>query len=73
MRGTVIFFNAPKGWGFLSPSNGGADVFVHHTKIVMDGYRKLDQGDEVEFEMERGPSGRPQACNVTVVQKAQAV
>jgi CspA family cold shock protein len=72
VRGTIAFFSAPKGWGFVTPQDGGADVFVHHSNILMSGYRKLDEGDVVEYEVEQGPKGRPQACRVTVVQKAQA-
>lgn len=71
--GTVVNFSAPKGWGFLSPDKGGPDVFVHHTNIEMDGYRKLDRGDRVSFDIEDGPNGKPQAVRVTVIEKAVEV
>ena len=68
-RGEVVWFNGGKGFGFIHPSSGGEDVFVHHSGILMDGYRKLDQGDRVQFDLEEGPNGRPQACNVVVIGK----
>lgn len=67
MQGKVVFFSAAKGWGFISRGDGEKDLFVHWTSITgMEGYKKLDQGDVVEFEVEQGKNG-PQACNVTVV------
>ena len=57
--GTVKWFNAEKGYGFIA-MDGGADIFVHHTAIQMDGYRTLDQGQRVEFEVKQGDKG-PQA------------
>lgn len=71
MRGTVVLFSNAKGWGFLRPDEGGVDVFVHHTGIAMHGYRSLNEGDNVEFEVVTGPKGKPQAANVTLVQRAQ--
>lgn len=56
------WFNAAKGYGFIQRS-GGEDVFVHHTAIQMNGYRALDEGSEVEFEVKQGPKGL-QAENV---------
>jgi CspA family cold shock protein len=56
-RGTVKWFNAAKGYGFISPSDGGDDVFAHYTAIEMDGYKTLTEGQEVEFEVEQGPKG----------------
>ena len=50
MKGQVKFFSAPKGYGFITPEDGGKDVFVHHTAIKMEGYRSLSEGDKVEFE-----------------------
>lgn len=64
-KGTVKWFNAAKGYGFIS-RNGGEDVFVHFKSIVGDGYKTLNEGDPVEFNVEQGPKGL-QATNVTVV------
>ena len=55
-KGTVKWFNGAKGYGFIS-RNGGEDVFVHFKAIVGDGYKSLNEGDQVEFEVERGPKG----------------
>jgi cold shock protein len=55
--GTVKWFNAEKGYGFISQPDGGADVFVHHSAIEMNGYRVLEEGQPVEFEVENGPKG----------------
>ena len=66
MRGTVKFFNAQKGWGFIWYSKG-KDIFVHHTSIIMDGLRTLQEGDIVEFEIGTGNDGRDQAVNVTPI------
>lgn len=55
--GTVKWFNPEKGYGFISQPDGGADVFVHHSAIVMNGYRLLEEGQTVEFEVEEGPKG----------------
>jgi len=63
VTGTVKWFNATKGYGFLS-QEGGEDVFVHHSAIQMEGYRTLQEGQIVEFTVERGPKGL-QASNVT--------
>jgi CspA family cold shock protein len=63
VTGTVKWFNATKGYGFLS-QEGGEDVFVHHSAIQMEGYRTLQEGQTVEFTVERGPKGL-QASNVT--------
>jgi CspA family cold shock protein len=64
-KGVVKWFNAAKGYGFIQRSNG-EDVFVHHSAIVMEGYRTLDNGVEVEFEVKQGPKGL-QAENVQKV------
>lgn len=64
-RGTVKWFNGAKGFGFIS-RNGGGDVFVHFREIVGDGYKNLNEGDTVEFELTQGPKG-PAAKNVSVV------
>ena len=63
--GTVKWFNGDKGFGFIE-REGGADVFVHFSAIQSDGYRSLQEGQKVEFTVEKGPKG-PQASNVTLV------
>ncbi len=63
--GTVKWFNAAKGYGFIQRENGD-DVFVHYSAIVADGYRSLEEGSKVEFEVTRGPKGLA-AVNVTPV------
>jgi CspA family cold shock protein len=63
MEGTVKWFNNTKGYGFIGRDDG-PDVFVHYTAIVGEGYKTLDEGDTVEFEIVQGPKG-PQAANVT--------
>ena len=63
MKGTVTWFNAKKGFGFISDEEGN-DVFVHFSALQMDGFKVLDEGDEVEFEVIDGEKG-PQAANVT--------
>ncbi|ROP27176.1 cold-shock protein [Pseudokineococcus lusitanus] len=62
-QGTVKWFNAEKGFGFIAPDDGGADVFVHHSQIDIQGYRTLDEGQAVEFEVGQGQKG-PQAQGV---------
>ncbi|GAB3424782.1 cold-shock protein [Flindersiella endophytica] len=64
-QGTVKWFNADKGYGFISV-DGGQDVFVHYSAIQSDGYRTLDEAQRVEFEVVQGPKG-PQAENVRKV------
>ncbi len=63
--GTVKWFNAAKGYGFIQRDNGD-DVFVHYSAIVADGYRSLEEGARVEFEVTRGPKGLA-AANVSPV------
>lgn len=63
--GTVKWFNSSKGFGFISRDEGD-DVFVHFKAIAGDGYKTLEEGDKVQFEVERGPKGL-QAANVTKV------
>ena len=55
--GTVKWFNAEKGFGFISPDDGGKDLFVHHSEIVSDGYATLEDGQKVEFEIGQGQKG----------------
>ena len=62
-QGSVKWFNAEKGFGFIEVDGGGADVFVHHTSIDMDGFRTLDEGQRVEFEVVDGDKG-PQSAHV---------
>jgi CspA family cold shock protein len=63
VKGTVKWFNAQKGFGFIQV-DGGADVFVHHSAIQSTGYRELNEGEQVEFTITKGPKG-PQASDVT--------
>lgn len=65
MLGRVKWFNNSKGFGFIGRDDGGADVFVHYTAILGDGYRTLQEGDAVKYEIVDGPKG-PQAANVQV-------
>lgn len=62
-EGTVSRFFDEKGFGFITPDNGGKDVFCHHSEIEMEGFRKLEQGDRVEFEIVQDPKG-PRASGV---------
>ena len=65
VRGKVKWFNDAKGYGFITPENG-KDVFVHHSAIQGDGYKSLEEGQEVEFEIKEGPKGE-QAANVVKI------
>ena len=64
-KGKVKWFNNQKGFGFITPEDG-KDVFVHHTAIKGDGYRSLEEGQAVEFDVQQGPKGE-QAVNVVKV------
>lgn len=63
-QGTVKWFNAEKGFGFIAVDGGGKDVFVHQSAIKMRGFRTLEEGQRVEFSIVEGPKG-PNAENVT--------
>ena len=65
-QGTVKWFNQEKGYGFITPDEGGDDVFVHYSRIVGEGFRSLEEGDRVSFEVTRGKKGL-QAENVSRV------
>ena len=65
-KGKVKWFSNAKGYGFITPDNGGKDIFVHHTAILGEGYRTLDENQVVEFEITQGPKG-DQAVNVNKV------
>ena len=62
--GTVKWFNEAKGFGFITPADGGKDVFVHFSEIQAEGFKVLAEGQSVEFNVENGPKG-PQATRVT--------
>ena len=63
-NGTVKWFNAAKGFGFITPDGGGEDLFVHHSEIKTQGYASLDEGQKVQFEIGQGKKG-PCATSVT--------
>lgn len=63
-NGTVKWFNGEKGFGFIAPDDGGADVFVHFSAIASSGYRTLEENQKVSFDITQGQKG-PQAENVT--------
>jgi CspA family cold shock protein len=65
-QGTVKWFNGDKGFGFIAPDGGAADVFVHFSEIQGSGYKSLEENQRVEFTVEQGAKG-PQAVGVTVV------
>jgi CspA family cold shock protein len=69
--GTVVWFKNERGFGFVKSDRDGQDYFCHYSQIIMPGYKRLDAGDEVQFDVEIGPKEKPQATRVTLVRKAQ--
>ena len=65
-KGKVKWFNEQKGYGFITPDDGSKDCFVHHSSIKGEGFKTLQEGDEVEFEITQGEKG-PQASNVVKI------
>ena len=65
-KGTVKWFNADKGFGFITPDDGGKDLFVHHSEIKVEGYATLNDGQKVEYEVGEGKKG-PCANNVVPI------
>ena len=64
--GTVKWFNDAKGYGFITPEDGGKDLFVHHSNIAGEGFKSLSEGARVQFEQREGEKG-PEATNVALV------
>jgi cold shock CspA family protein len=64
--GIVKWFNESRGYGFITPNSGGDDVFAHYSAIVMDGYKTLHEGQQVEFGIEDGPRG-PEAIRIRAI------
>jgi CspA family cold shock protein len=65
-QGTVKWFNGEKGFGFITPDEGGSDLFVHFSNIAGAGYKSLNEGDRVSFEVQEGRKG-PEAASVQIV------
>ena len=65
-QGTVKWFNAEKGYGFIAPNEGGQDVFVHYSAITGTGYRSLEENQRVEYDVKQGSRG-PEATNVRLI------
>jgi len=61
-NGTVKWFNASKGYGFITPDGGGDDLFVHHSEVKTQGYASLDEGQKVQFEIGQGKKGPCATC-----------
>src|SRR5262249_47881896 len=66
-QGTVKWFNGEKGFGFITQDGGGADVFVHFSAIVADGYRSLEENQRVEFDVTQGPKGRARSAHLGTI------
>lgn len=67
ITGTVKFFNTTKGYGFISPDNGGKDAFVHISAVQRSGLQGLYEGDKVTFELQTGRDGKESAANLTLL------
>ena len=65
-KGTVKWFNDAKGFGFITPADGGKDLFAHHSEIQMNGFKSLKEGQAVEFDVTQGPKG-PAAARIRAV------
>jgi len=65
-KGTVKWFNDAKGFGFITPADGGKDLFAHHSEIQMGGFKTLKEGQQVEFDVTQGPKG-PAASKIRAV------
>jgi len=72
VRGVTRWFNSTKGYGFIKVEDEDVDVFIHFSNINMDGYKTLDEGDEVEFDVENVQKG-PQALNLDIITKVKKV
>jgi CspA family cold shock protein len=70
--GTVVTFSPERGFGFLDVGPGKPQIFVHFSSVNCEGYKKLDKGQRVQFEMGIAPNGKPQAVNVTVIDPEKA-
>lgn len=64
--GTVKWFNSEKGFGFIAPDDGSADLFAHHSAIMSSGFRSLEENQRIQFDAERGPKGM-QAASITAL------
>ncbi len=71
MKGTVKWFNDQKGFGFITPEDGGKDLFVHHSSIQAEGFKSLAENQKVEFDVEESDKG-PRAANVKTLSEAQS-
>lgn len=69
--GTVVWFSPGKGYGFVADENTHSEYFCHFSSINMDGYKSLNQGDRISFDVELGPKGKPQAVDVRVIGRAK--
>lgn len=67
IKGTVKFFNTTKGFGFISPDNGGKDAFVHISAVQRSGMEGLYENDKVEYELEKGRDGKESATNLKLL------